>query len=460
MKYLNYILFFLSLITFPNLFAQFGPEQLITTELENPFSIALGDIDGDTLVDVVVCSVSASDIVSWSKNIDADGAFTPFEEIALGETWNISMVDLDGDNDLDIITAFRFEDEFVWFENLDGQGNFSSKQVVDTNVDGAFEVIAADIDGDNDNDLVATIDLEGNVVWYENLDGQGNFSGRNNIGFLLNGCRTIIATDIDDDDDLDVVAGTAGDKTIVWYENLDGLGNFGGEKVVAGAALAVSDIYCADLDGDNDIDIVAHTPAESKIAWHENLDGLGNFGVQQIITTQATCLAFTGADIDNDDDIDILFSNNPSTTKENSELIIIKNLDGLGNFGDVQILGNMLQYVRIIATSDIDNDSDLDVFATSQLNDKVVWYENLTILSNNDFKSLGIKIYPNPVKEVLVVESPIAIQKVNVYNVLGVKLLEILDNFNEVSMAGLPNGLLLIEVSTEKGTVLEKVVKE
>ena len=68
--------------------------------------------------------------------------------------------------------------------------------------------------------------------------------------------------------------------------------------------------------------------------------------------------------------------------------------------------------------------------------------------------------YPNPVKEVLVVESPIAIQKVNVYNVLGVKLLEILDNFNEVSMAGLPNGLLLIEVSTEKGTVLEKVVKE
>ena len=135
-------------------------------------------------------------------------------------------------------------------------------------------------------------------------------------------------------------------------------------------------------------------------------------------------------------------------------------MDGLGNFGDVQILGNMLQYVRIIATSDIDNDSDLDVFATSQLNDKVVWYENLTILSNNDFKSLGIKIYPNPVKEVLVVESPIAIQKVNVYNVLGVKLLEILDNFNEVSMAGLPNGLLLIEVSTEKGTVLEKVVKE
>ena len=119
MKYLNYILFFLSLITFPNLFAQFGPEQLITTELENPFSIALGDIDGDTLVDVVVGSVSASDIVSWSKNIDADGAFTPFEEIALGETWNISMVDLDGDNDLDIITAFRFEDEFVWFENLD-----------------------------------------------------------------------------------------------------------------------------------------------------------------------------------------------------------------------------------------------------------------------------------------------------------------------------------------------------
>jgi len=38
--------------------------------------------------------------------------------------------------------------------------------------------------------------------------------------------------------------------------------------------------------------------------------------------------------------------------------------------------------------------------------------------------------------------------------------MEITENFNEISMANLPSGLLLVEIETEKGKMIEKIIKE
>ena len=83
------------------------------------------------LPDIIIGSVSTTDLINWGKNIDGHGIFDPFKIVGPGETLNISVSDLDGDNDLDVLTAFRFEDQFVWYENLDGQGNFSAKKIID-----------------------------------------------------------------------------------------------------------------------------------------------------------------------------------------------------------------------------------------------------------------------------------------------------------------------------------------
>jgi len=457
MKKLYIFLFFL--ISQTIVYGQFGPEQLITAELENPSSLTLGDIDGDMLPDIIIGSVSTTDLINWGKNIDGHGIFDPFKIVGPGETLNISVSDLDGDNDLDVLTAFRFEDQFVWYENLDGQGNFSAKKIIDNAANGAYEIIAADMDGDNDNDLVATIDLEGDIVWYENLDGQGTFSTRKEIGFLINGSRSIVAADIDGDDDLDVVAGTGGDKTIVWYENLNGLGNFGAEMIIAGAASAVSDIFCIDLDNDDDIDIVGAS-GDNKISWYENLDGQGSYGTPTVIVEGVFCSKIHCTDLDNDNDNDLLFYNSPSVDIENSEVLWSENLDGQGNFGVEKVIGGLLINVRSVYSVDIDNDNDQDVFATCLGDDEVVWYENLTVLNVTDIKALGIKLYPNPAKEVLNIESLTVIEKVTIYNTLGSTLKEVTANFNEISLDSIPSGLLLVALETEKGKVIQKIVKE
>jgi len=43
---------------------------------------------------------------------------------------------------------------------------------------------------------------------------------------------------------------------------------------------------------------------------------------------------------------------------------------------------------------------------------------------------------------------------------LGVKLKEITQNFSEISLLGMPAGLLFMEIESEKGTVIQKVIKE
>ena len=55
-------------------------------------------------------------------------------------------------------------------------------------------------------------------------------------------------------------------------------------QTISDSANGVRDVHTADLDGDGDMDVLSVSAAYNKIAWYEN-DGNGNFGNQQIITT-------------------------------------------------------------------------------------------------------------------------------------------------------------------------------
>ena len=83
--------------------------------------------------------------------------------------------DLDGDGDLDVVSAGYQDGRFVWYENTDGAGTFAAGQDIDL-LDSAQSVVAADLDGDGDLDLVACDQVGGRIVWYENTDGLGTFS--------------------------------------------------------------------------------------------------------------------------------------------------------------------------------------------------------------------------------------------------------------------------------------------
>ena len=67
--------------------------------------------------------------------------------------------DLDGDGDLDVLSACPGDRKIAWYENK-GNGTISAvPSVISTEASGARSVYAADLDGDGDVDIADAIKL-------------------------------------------------------------------------------------------------------------------------------------------------------------------------------------------------------------------------------------------------------------------------------------------------------------
>lgn len=76
--------------------------------------------------------------------------------LAIANNSYVVAADLDGDGDLDLTSASYGDGRIVWYENIDGAGTFTSGVDVDTSLDSALSVVAADLTGDESLDLVVS----------------------------------------------------------------------------------------------------------------------------------------------------------------------------------------------------------------------------------------------------------------------------------------------------------------
>ena len=247
-------------------------------------------------------------------------------------------------------------------------------------------VYAADLDGDGDQDVLSASVGDDKIAWYENMDGRGQFGPQRVITTLADGAVWVHAADLDGDGDFDVLSSSWFDNKIAWYENTDGLGTFGPQQVITTSVAGAMAVYTADLDGDGDVDVLSASLGDNKIAWYENTDGLGTFGPQQVITTSAEYVySVYATDLDGDGDVDVL-----SASFRDDKIAWYENMDGSGTFGPQQVIniadpdgivdnGNEgdADGARSVYATDLDGDGDIDVLSASRNYGKVAWYENL-----------------------------------------------------------------------------------
>jgi FG-GAP-like repeat len=89
----------------------------------------------------------------------------------------VYAADLDGDGDLDVLTASYWDSTIAWYENTGG-GGFGSKQVITNSASHASTVYADDVDSDGDMDVMSASMIDsGPNHWFENAGG-GNFSAK------------------------------------------------------------------------------------------------------------------------------------------------------------------------------------------------------------------------------------------------------------------------------------------
>ena len=194
----------------------------------------------------------------------------------------------------------RFVFLLLFSYNLSSQIGFEQHVIIETS-GGTNSIFTEDLDGDGDMDIVTSDHWRDRISWFENLDGQGNFGLEKHITYLVQNPRSVHSADIDNDGDMDILSASVSDDKIAWYENMDGQGTFGSQQIISIEANGAYFVYSSDLDNDGDIDVLSASRFDGKVVWYENLDGQGNFSSEKVITVDAVnVLSIFSTDLDND----------------------------------------------------------------------------------------------------------------------------------------------------------------
>lgn len=309
---------------------------------------------------------------------DSNGQFT-FPDGNADGAEDVHAADLDGDGDPDVLSASLRDDKIAWYENQLGQeGGFSDQRVISTNMNQAQSVFTADLDDDGDPDVLSASSSlsENKVAWYENQLGEGGgFSDQKVISTNAEGAFDVHAADLDGDGDSDVLSASQLDDKIAWYENqLEEGEGFSAQKVLTTNADATKSVHTADLDGDSDPDVVLTSGGE--ITWLQNqLSENGSFSDQNVISSNANLPRSVYAeDVNGDSAPDVLSASGDKIAWYENQLE-----EGEG-FSDQKVISTDADMATSVFATDLNGDDSPDVLSASDGGNsnrgKVTWYEN------------------------------------------------------------------------------------
>ncbi|MGY3090588.1 methionine-rich copper-binding protein CopC, partial [Hymenobacter sp. UYAg731] len=214
----------------------------------SPMSVVVGDIDGDGDLDLLTANLIGSVNIRLNNGM---GVFSGNTGVAVGTTTaSVALGDLDGDGDLDLVTAdYSSNTASVRLNNGTGQFNNGSNPGVGTN---PTSVAVGDVDGDGDLDLLtANYGTTGTVSVRLN-NGAGVFSGGSDPG-VDSRPQSVAVGDVDGDGDLDLLTANGIGTVSVRLNN--GAGVFSGGSN-PGVGTNPTSVAVGDVDGDGDLDLL------------------------------------------------------------------------------------------------------------------------------------------------------------------------------------------------------------
>ncbi len=183
-------------------------------------TVVAGDMDGDDDLDLVTAVPGEPGRLMILMN-DGDGYFEEQQQLTTGQQpWHLALGDVDADGDLDVAMAHRWFDEglSLWLNEGDGRLNEDRRRF--PLAGNPIEVAWNDIDGDRDLDLVVATAYAQHVPQWRQVDGgtvvlinRGN--GRLDEPLYLACCEpsSLLVEDLDRDQMAEIV--TSGENSLV-----------------------------------------------------------------------------------------------------------------------------------------------------------------------------------------------------------------------------------------------------
>lgn len=375
MNYLNISLSFVFMIIAANLTAQF-PEftyaEIGETDENMLCQESLVDVDKDGDLDIIIGSNVGT--IWWFENINGqEFKMHLLGDLALSDKGGVA-VDIDGDGYVDQVSGG------TWYKNPGAKGG--EWQKYENGAIYAYDMQAADINGDGKNEIIALSQHEGTFIyfpgdkptkkWKKKQVGEGTPGGIEPQGI----------GDMDGDGDLDIV------RSNLWYNNLDGSGTKWSEHKVFRFAKSQGKFaystrsFVVDFDGDGRLDVVQTQANEpnGSIVWFRNKGERGRSWYMNTIQsdTEQDLHSLCVADFDGDGDLDVFSGGGPMTKNLYKKCFIWENLDGQGTKWQAHEILFKKECFDAIA-GDIDGDGDIDIVGKG-------WKDKTVYLLRNGLK--------------------------------------------------------------------------
>jgi hypothetical protein len=315
------------------------------------FQAALGDLDGDGDLDMVLANPMHNHAQVWLNN--GDGTFVDTSQQLTQFGHGVGLADFDEDGDLDaFITCHQSSlPSKVYLNDGTGLLTDSGQEFGDAHLSGV-ELHLFDLNGDGHLDVHVSYYSGTGVPDHVYLnDGRASFS---DSGLALDE-DTIAWGDLDGDGDVDYFGKHWGQDYVVRLN--DGQGGFSTSWQMAEPLATLGGVGLADFDGDGDLDALVlngfrETGSQpSRLFWN---DGSGQFSDSGQLFNETMGADLALGDLDLDGDLDAVIAN----MDRPNEIWLYQD----GNFIDSGLrLGQSSDMSSMPMLGDLDGDGDLDI---------------------------------------------------------------------------------------------------